>query len=88
PEEIGIFFRALDNVSTMATLKLALKLVLLTMVRKAEFTHATWREVDFSKWTWIIPSERMKGSRAHVIYLPKQAQDLMIGLQMCAGGSE
>lgn len=30
----------------------------------------------------------MKGSRAHVIYLPKQAQDLMIGLQMCAGGSE
>lgn len=30
----------------------------------------------------------MKGSRAHVIYLPKQAQDLMVGLQMCAGGSE
>ncbi|MGE9665408.1 tyrosine-type recombinase/integrase, partial [Escherichia coli] len=35
-----------------------------------------------------IPAERMKGSRAHVIYLPNQAQDLMIGLQMCAGGSE
>jgi hypothetical protein len=23
-----------------------------------------------------------------VIYLPKQAQDLLVGLQMCAGGSE
>ncbi len=30
----------------------------------------------------------MKGSRSHVIYLPPQAQDLMIGLQMCAGGSD
>ncbi len=30
----------------------------------------------------------MKGSRAHVIYLPKQAQDILVGLQMCAGGSE
>ncbi len=88
PEEIGVFFRALDNVGTMATMKLALKLVLLTLVRKSEFTHATWSEVDFKKWTWTIPSDRMKGSRAHVIYLPKQAQDLMIGLQMCAGGSE
>lgn len=88
PEEIGVFFRALDHVGTMATMKLALKLVLLTLVRKSEFTHATWSEVDFKKWTWTIPSDRMKGSRAHVIYLPKQAQDLMVGLQMCAGGSE
>lgn len=47
PEEIGVFFRALDNVGTMATMKLALKLVLLTTVRKSEFTHATWSEVDF-----------------------------------------
>lgn len=30
----------------------------------------------------------MKARRAHVIYLPKQAQDLLVGLQMCAGGSE
>lgn len=88
PEEIGIFFRTLDTVAAMATMKLATKLVLLTMVRKNEFINATWKEVDFKKWTWTIPPERMKGSRAHVIYLPKQAQDLMIGLQMCAGGSE
>lgn len=88
PEEIGVFFRALDNVGAMATMKLALKLVLLTLVRKSEFTHATWSEIDFKKWTWTIPAERMKGSRAHVIYLPKQAQDLMVGLQMCAGGSD
>jgi len=88
PEEIGVFFRAMDNIGAMATMKLALKLVLLTMVRKNEFINAVWSEVDFKKWAWTIPADRMKGSRPHVIYLPRQAQDLMIGLQMCAGGSE
>jgi len=88
PEEVGIFFRTLDNVGAMATMKLALKLVLLTLVRKSEFTEATWKEVDFKKCTWTIPAARMKGSRSHIIYLPTQAQDLMVGLQMCAGGSE
>ncbi|EFO0957837.1 tyrosine-type recombinase/integrase [Escherichia coli] len=88
PEEIGLFFRTLDAIGAMGTMKMALKLVLITMVRKGEFTNATWDEIDFKKWTWTIPSDRMKGSRAHVIYLPKQAQDILIGLQMCAGGSE
>ncbi|EOA7664666.1 TPA: tyrosine-type recombinase/integrase [Escherichia coli] len=88
PEEIGLFFRTLDAIGAMGTMKMALKLVLITMVRKGEFTNATWDEIDFKKWTWTIPSYRMKGSRAHVIYLPKQAQDILVGLQMCAGGSE
>lgn len=88
PEEIGLFFRTLDAIGAMGTMKMALKLVLITMVRKDEFTNATWDEIDFKKWTWTIPSDRMKGSRAHVIYLPKQAQDILVGLQMCAGGSE
>ncbi|ECU3611199.1 tyrosine-type recombinase/integrase [Salmonella enterica subsp. enterica serovar Liverpool] len=88
PEEVGIFFRALDDVGAMGAMKMAIKLVLLTMVRKNEFISATWSEIDFTKWTWTIPVDRMKAGRAHVIYLPKQAQDLLVGLQMCAGGSE
>ncbi|MFH2535650.1 tyrosine-type recombinase/integrase [Klebsiella aerogenes] len=88
PEEIGVLFRALDTVSTLPTLKLAVKLILITMVRKGEFTLATWGEVNFAKSTWTIPAGRMKASREHVIYLPSQAQDLMVGLQMCAGGSD
>lgn len=88
PEEIGIFYRQLDTVGTMPTMKMALKLVLLTLVRKAEFINATWQEVSFKDNTWSIPAERMKASRAHIIYLSRQVQDLMVGLQMCAGGSE
>ncbi|WP_193143762.1 tyrosine-type recombinase/integrase [Enterobacter kobei] len=88
PEEIGIFFRTLDSVGAMGTMKMAIKLVLLTLVRKTEFTHSKWKEVDFKKATWTIPGERMKAGREHVIYLSRQAHDLLVGLQMCAGGSE
>ena len=88
PAEINVFFRVLDTVSTYPTLKLAIKLVLLTLVRKNEFINATWNEINFTKATWTIPAERMKARRAHVIYLSAQAHDLLVGLQMCAGGSD
>jgi len=88
PEEIGIFFRGLNSYSAMGTLKMALRLVLLTLVRKSEFTLATWPEVDFRKSTWTIPGDRMKAGREHIIYLSRQAHDLLVGLQMCACGSE
>ncbi|RQN71038.1 integrase [Escherichia coli] len=88
PGEVGLFFRTMVATGALGSMNMALKLLLITMVRKGEFTNATWDEIDFKKWTWTIPSDRMKGSRAHVIYLPKQAQDILVGLQMCAGGSE
>lgn len=87
PREVGIFFNTLDTVAGMPTLKLALKIIFLTMVRKSEFTLATWDEVDFKTNEWTIPAGRMKGGRTHVIYLSRQVNDLLIGLKMCAGGS-
>jgi integrase len=69
----------------MGTMKMALKLVLLTLVENR--IHTRRGKSGFQERTWTIPADRMKAS-AHVIYLPKQAQDLLVGLQMCAGGSE
>lgn len=88
PKEIGIFFNELENYSCYPTLKLAIKFVLLTMVRKGEFTNARWDEVDFEECLWIIPRERMKRRREHVIYLSDQAMDIITGLKVCAMGSE
>lgn len=87
-KEIGLFFKALDSIATMPKLKLAVKLILLTMVRKSELTNALWDEVDFVERKWTIPAGRMKGGRAHVIYLSDQALDILIGLKMCAGASK
>lgn len=55
----------------MGTMKLALKLVLITMVIKDEFIDAKWSEIDFRNKTWIIPAERLKKRKAHVIYLSR-----------------
>ena len=87
PGEIGEFFRVLEHVSTLPTIRLALRLVLLTMARKGELLEATWGEVDFLAETWTIPKERMKARRQHVVYLSQQAMDILIALKTCAGGS-
>ncbi|MGN8238205.1 tyrosine-type recombinase/integrase [Enterobacter soli] len=85
--EISTFFNTLDTVAGMPTLKLALKLIFLTLLRKSEFTQATWNEVNFNTNEWTIPKVRLKGGRPHVVYLSRQACDLLVALQMRAGGS-
>lgn len=88
PHEIGRFFNALNATGAASSLKLAIKLILITMVRKGELTEATWKEVDFGSARWTIPAERMKASRPHVVYLSQQALDIMVALQVSACGSE
>ena len=87
PKEIGVLFRELENYSCYPTLKLAVKFVLLTLVRKSEFIHATWDEIDFKNRQWVIPKGRMKGRKEHVIYLSDQAMDILTGMKVCAMGS-
>lgn len=88
PKEIGILFRELENYSCYPTLKLAVKFVLLTLVRKSEFIHATWDEIDFKNRQWVIPKGRMKGRKEHVIYLSDQVMDILTGMKVCAMGSD
>ena len=87
PVEIQLMHRQLDFVSTYPTIRLALRLILLTLVRKSELIEATWEEVDFEAAVWTIPKSRMKGRRAHNVYLSSQALDIMIALRTCAAGS-
>lgn len=48
PAEIQLMCRQLDLVATDAAIRLALRLILLTLVRKSELIEATWDEVDFN----------------------------------------
>jgi hypothetical protein len=65
PAEIHIFFNALEHTATMSTLRLAVKFMLLTLVRKTEFIEAKWDEVNFETAIWTIPKDRMKAGRPH-----------------------
>ena len=87
PAEIRVMLGQLDHVPTLPTIRLGMKLFLLTMVRKSELQDATWDEVDFENAVWSIPKERMKRSKAHNVYLSEQAVDIFIALKTCAGNS-
>lgn len=77
--------KQLEHVPTLPTIRLGMKLFLLTMVRKSESQDAVWDEVDFENAVWTIPKERMKRSKAHNVYLSRQALDIMIALKTCSG---
>jgi integrase len=79
--------RQLELVPTLPTLRLGLRLILLTMVRKGELLGAVWDEVDFENAVWSIPKERMKRCKPHNVYLSRQSLDIMIALKTCAGNS-
>lgn len=87
PAEIKAFFAALEQVATTPTLRLALKFVLLTGVRKGEFIDATWNEIDFDNERWTIPAARMKADKPHIVYLSEQALDILTALRACFGVS-
>lgn len=87
PAEIRVMLGQLEHVPTLPTIRLGMKLFLLTMVRKSELQDATWDEVDFENAVWSIPKERMKRSKAHNVYLSQQAVDIFIALKICAGNS-
>jgi len=87
PVEIHEFFGALEEIATLPTLRLAIKFMLLTLVRKSEFIGATWDEVDFGASTWTIPKERMKAGRPHSVYLSEQAVDILVAFKTCFGAS-
>jgi integrase len=87
PTEIRIMLKQLEHVATLPTIRLGMRLFLLTMVRKSELQDATWDEVDFENAVWSIPKERMKRSKAHNVYLSRQCLDIMIALKTCAGNS-
>lgn len=87
PKEIRVFLKMLEHVSTLPTIRLGMKLLLITMVRKSELVLAVWDEVDFENAVWTIPKERMKRDRPHNVYLSQQSLDILIALKTCSGNS-
>lgn len=81
--EIKALLDGLEKTGTAPTLRLAVRFLLLTGVRKGEFIGATWSEVDWDRAQWLIPAERMKAGKPHTVYLAEQALDILITLRTC-----
>lgn len=63
----------------------ALELCILTATRTAETTGARWQEFDLQAGVWIIPAERMKAGREHVIPLSGPALAIVTAIPRHAG---
>ncbi|MEB3214567.1 MAG: tyrosine-type recombinase/integrase, partial [Leptolyngbyaceae bacterium] len=70
------------------TIRYAAELMLHTFVRVSELTGARWDEVDFKNRVWVIPAERMKMGRAHVVPLSREAMRILKNLHRRNGNRE
>lgn len=57
--------------------RLAIRLLMLTFVRTKELIEATWDEFDLDAAQWIIPAERMKMRKEHIVPLSDQALTIL-----------
>jgi integrase len=69
--ELGAFMAELRKRKGLSAL--ALEFAILTAARSGEVRGAIWDEIDFENKNWIIPVERMKASKAHIVPLSDAA---------------
>lgn len=81
PDEIGRLLRAVYASNMSRAYKLALHLLVITMVRKSELIEAEWSEFDLDAGVWRIPAARMKKDNEHWVYLSAQAIEMVRELQ-------
>lgn len=86
--EVGKLLRVIYQSNMRRAHKLALHLLILCMVRKSELIEARWKEFDLEKGEWIIPGERMKKDKPHLVPLSRQAVAMLEELRGLASGSE
>ena len=84
-QELGAFWRAMDEQGAHFTTIVAAKLLFLTLARKSELLRATWAEFDLAVGLWDIPAGRMKNGKAHRVFLSHQATELLLMVQQFTG---
>lgn len=82
-QQLPEFWQALQAQEGMAAR--CLQFVILTACRSGEARGARWSEVDFERALWIVPAERMKARREHVVPLSDAALALLRSLPRIAG---
>jgi integrase len=72
PKEVGRLIRAIDGYEGMEVVCCALRILARTFVRPGELRQARWGEINFDEALWVVPADRMKGGREHVVPLSTQ----------------
>ena len=85
--EIVALWQGLETAQILPAIRIAAKLILATGQRPGEVAGAALAEVDLDQRTWLIPAERSKNGRPHVVPLSPLAVGLVEeAIGSCARG--
>jgi len=94
-EEIPLFWAAVDQARLSPTVKVALRIILLTGVRTCELLRARWSEVDLEEGLWLIPIANQKltkkqeqTARPWTVPLTPRVVELLKEMKAFSQGSE
>lgn len=82
-ELVRDLLRDVEKTPAYPVTKLAVRFLALTVVRPGELRYMRWEEIEGDQW--IIPAERMKMKREHVVPLVRQALDVLEVLRTLTG---
>ncbi|MDC0603352.1 integrase domain-containing protein [Aliiglaciecola sp.] len=88
PDDLPKLMTALNTASIKIVTRCLLEWQLHTMVRPGEAAGTKWSEIDFDNKLWIIPPERMKKKREHIVPLTGQALSLLRLIEPISGHRE
>ncbi|MCD3726760.1 tyrosine-type recombinase/integrase, partial [Escherichia coli] len=77
PEELPNLMHSLTMSNLSVSTRCLIEWQLLTLVRPSEASGTQWAEIDLDAKLWIIPAERMKAKREHIVPLSPQALDIL-----------
>ncbi len=72
PKEFGELLRTIDDYQGDYSTILALMLAPHVFLRPANIRMAEWNEIDIGNRVWVIPAEKMKMSRDHIVPLTEK----------------
>ncbi|WP_408064206.1 tyrosine-type recombinase/integrase [Yersinia pseudotuberculosis] len=76
----------IKNVSAEPVIHAAIDWLMLTMTRPIETIGARWDEINIEDKTWVIPPERMKMKKMHIVPLCQQALNILDFVKPFSGG--
>lgn len=88
PEEIPCLLEAIAEASILKVTRYLILWQLHTMARPSEAAGAKWSEIDWEHKLWVVPPERMKKRREHVVPLTTRTIALLEKLKPISGRGE
>lgn len=88
PPELAEFLHRLDGYGGTPQIHLALRLLMLTLVRPGELRAACWSQFNFQTAQWRVPVVRAGAATVHVVPLSSAALETVMELRQYARDGE